>query len=217
MKRQKANELRRIGSVKTTSRMMPARVGRIAIGQIVLATGIAFATCPAAHGADADCKAITDAMLANTKSAFHSYTTITIEYAAPADEARRKMGMPASQDSEAIFTGKDLYVKLPTGKWINAQTPPDKMRDQVRDATAKFNNCERLADETVGGHAQRVYATHSEDTKHQVTTKIWVTADGLPVRSETEIGVMEAPNEAVARQRVVTRSEYGDIHAPQVN
>jgi hypothetical protein len=203
--------------VKTTSRMMRARPCRVAVRQIAFAMGLAFAACPAAHGAEADCKAVADAMIANTKTPYHSYTTITIEYAAPLEEARRKMGMPTSQESEAISTGSDLFVKLPTGKWIDTRTPADRVLEQVREATSKFGKCERLADETVEGRLHQIYVAHSDDAEHRVTTKIWISADrGLPGRTETDISVMETPDEAVARQHIVTRSDYGDVRAPEV-
>jgi hypothetical protein len=185
---------------------------------VTLAAGIAasFAS-PGAQAADADCKAIADAMLSNAKTPYHSFTTITFDYAAPIAEARKKMDMPASQDSEAIFTGTELFLKLPTGKWIDTHAPIDKLIAQVRAATSKFANCERLADETLDGGTRNVYVARSADAKHEVTTKIWVAADrGLPVRSETDIGVMEAPAEAVAHQHIVTRSDYGDVHAPEI-
>jgi hypothetical protein len=185
---------------------------------LTLAAGVAAAfASSAAQATEADCKAIADAMIANMKTPYHSYTTIAFEYAAPVAEARRKMGMPTSQESEAIFTGTDLFLKLPTGKWFNTHAPIEDVLAQVRTATGKFGNCERLADETLDGGIRSVYTAHSSDGKHQVTTKIWVATDrGLPVRSETDIGVMEAPEEAVAQQHIVTRSEYGDVQAPEI-
>ena len=132
-------------------------------------------------------------------------------------EAQRKLAMPREQQSEAIFTGTGLFLKLPTGKWVDTHMSPDALRDQIRAAVGKFGDCQRLADETTGGETEAVYLAQSADEHKSFTTKIWDTADrGLPVRSETDIGVMEAPGQALVHQHVSTRSTYGDVQAPKV-
>jgi len=172
----------------------------------------------AAKAAEAECKAMAEALLANAKIPYHSYTTMAFEYSAPIGEARRKLAMPSSQESEAIFTGTHLFLKLPTGKWVDSRISTEALQEQVRAAASKFADCQRLADETISGELNAVYTAQSSDEKHTMTTKIWIAVDrGLPVRSETDIGVMEAPGQAVMHQHVSTRSTYGDVQAPDVN
>ena len=170
-----------------------------------------------AAAAEAECKAMAAALLANTAVPYHSYTTTAFEYSAPVAEAERKLHMPREQQSEAIFTGTGLFLKLPTGKWVDTHLSPDALRDQIRAAVGKFSDCQRLADDKTGGGTEAVYLAQSADEHKSITTKIWVTADrGLPVRSETDIGLMEAPGQAVVHQHVSTRSTYGEVQAPKV-
>lgn len=174
-------------------------------------------TLAPAAAAPAECQAVTDALLANTKAPYHSATSITFDYTAPVAEAQRKLTMPRTQDTEAIFTGTSLFVKLPTGKWVDAHVTAEAMQDQVLTAIAKMSGCERLADEPIGGEPAAVYIAHSSDEKHVVTMKFWIAADrGLPVRTDADIGVMEAPGQIVVHQHVSTHSTYGDQQAPKI-
>ncbi len=152
-------------SKSSNSANLGAMCRQVALQALRAAGMMSFFAGSVAQATEADCKAVTAAMLANTKTPYHSFTTIAIDYAAPMAEARRKMGLPTSQESEAIFTGTDLFLKLPTGKWINAHTSADKLLEQIRAATAKFSDCERLADETMEGGLRSVYTAHSDDCR----------------------------------------------------
>ena len=175
-----------------------------------------WALAPAA-AAPAECQALTDALLANAKTPFHSTTNITYEYTAPVAEAQRKMKMPQAQESEAIFTGTNLFLKLPTGKWVDAHATAEGMREQVGPAVAKWSGCERLADETLDGAPTAVYVAHSSDDRHVTTMKFWVATDrGLVVRTDADVGVMEAPGQVVAQHHMSTRTTFGDQQAPAV-
>jgi hypothetical protein len=166
-----------------------------------------------AGASEEDCKAMVDALVAAAKTPYHSFTTMRIEYTAPVAEAQRKMNMPRAQESEAIFTGTAVYFRLPTGKWVDPKMSGETMLESVRSSGSTFANCERLADETIDGHALAVYSEHSEDAKHLVSVKLWI-GGGLPIRSETDIGEGAATGEALAHQHVSTRSEYGEVKAP---
>jgi hypothetical protein len=169
-----------------------------------------------AGASEADCKAIVDALVAAAKSPYHSFTTIRIDYTAPVAEAQRKMNMPRTQDSEAIFTGSALYLKLPSGKWVDPKISGEAMLEGARSSGSKLANCERLADETIDGHTLAVYSGHSADAKRLVSLKLWIES-GLPMRSETDIGEGAATGEALAHQHVSTRSEYGEVKAPAID
>jgi hypothetical protein len=166
--------------------------------------------------ASAECQAVADALLANAKTPYHSTTSMTFEYTAPVAEAQRKLKMPHAQDTETIFTGTALFVKLPTGKWVDTHATAETMREQVRRSIEKIGGCEHLADEQIDGEKAAVYVAHSSDDKHVVTMKFWIAADrGLPLRTDADIGAMEA-GQVVMHEHVSTHSTYGDQEAPKI-
>jgi hypothetical protein len=174
-----------------------------------------WAVAPVA-AASTECQAVSDALLANAKTPYHSTTSMTFEYTAPVAEAQRKLAMPHAQDTETIFTGKALFVKLPTGKWVDTHATADTMQEQVRRSIAKIGGCEHLADEQIDGEPATVYVAHSSDDKHVVTMKFWIAAGrGLPLRTEADIGATQA-GQVVMRQHVSTHTAYGDQEAPKI-
>jgi hypothetical protein len=191
---------------------------RVSTGGAALALAVLLsiqATAPAAAD-PAECQAVTDALLANAKTPYHSTTSMTFEYTAPVAEAQRKMAMPHSQDTETIFTGAALFVKLPTGKWVDTHATSDAMQEQVRRSVAKIGGCEHLADEQIDGEKTSVYVGHSSDDKHVVTMKIWIAADrGLPLRTDADVGALQA-GQVVMHEHVSTHTTYGDQQAPAI-
>ena len=51
--------------------------------------------------------------------------------------------MPAIK-TETIFTGTDIFVKLPSGKWQNMHAAIDQLKDRVRQTADSFTECQRL-------------------------------------------------------------------------
>lgn len=152
-------------------------------------------------------------MVANIKTPFHSFVTITFDYAAVVEEARRKLKLPASQSSETIFTGSAIYARLLPGKWRDLHTPPAQFEEHVRASFAGFKDCRRLANEKVNGAVVAVY----EGDARPAQTKVWVSAQGIPVKSETDIEIGAAPGGDMIHQHLSTRYEYGDVHAPAMD
>lgn len=180
--------------------------------------GLSAAALPAAaaHADDAACKALEAAMIANTKTPYHSYAKITFNYAAPMVVAERNLRLPASQSSETIFTGTVLYMRLLPGKWQALPTTPAQFQESVHSSVAGLRNCQHLADDKVDGAAVSVYAGVTQAKNGPVQTKVWVSAQGIPVKSETDIEIGHTPGGDMVHQHLSTRYEYGHIEAPSL-
>ncbi len=166
-----------------------------------------------AHADETACKALEAAMIANTKTPYHSFATITFIYAAPMTVAQRNLRLPASQSSETIFTGSAVYIRLTPGKWQNLPTSLAQFRERVRASIADFKDCRHLADDKLNGAVAAVY----EGDSNTVQTKVWVSAQGVPVKSETDIEIGATPGGDMVHQHLSTRYEYGDVHAPALD
>ncbi len=171
-----------------------------------------------AHAEDAAaCKALADAMLANLKTPYHSYATITFAYAATVDEARRKMHLPNAQNSETIFTGQAAFFRLQPRKWQPLPGPLAQFQDSVRDSVTGLKNCAHLPDDAVNGEKASVYVGDSNPLNRLVQTKVWVSAKGVPARTETDIEIGHTPGGDAIHQHISTRYEYGAIQAPSLD
>lgn len=178
--------------------------------------GIGFSSTDARADAAA-CKTLQDAMLANTKTPFHSFASIKFNYAAPMTVAQRNLRLPESQSSETIFTGKAVFVRLLPGKWKSLSTTPTQFQQHVRASVTGFGECRRLADDKVDGAAVSVYQADTKNQNHLVQTKVWVSAQGIPVKSETDIEIGHTPGGDMMHEHLSTRYEYGEVRAPAVD
>jgi len=169
--------------------------------------------CGSARADDAACKSLADAMLTNAKSPYHSVGTITVEAAQPA--AGASIDPPKTVNTETIFTGKQIFVKLPSGKWQDVHASLDDLQDRVRKSADNFTDCQHLADETVDGKTLAIYTGENKNDVLTVSTKVWVASDnGALVRSETEMTGPSAPDGKIRQQHLALRYDYSDIKAP---
>ncbi len=167
-----------------------------------------------ARADQAACKSIADAMMANTQTPYHSVGTISADMSGGATNASNP---PRSASSETIFTGTDIFVKLPSGQWQNVHAPLDEVRARVRASADSFTDCQRLADETVDGKKLAVYAGSAKTPNVVVTTKVWIAPDrGVLVRSETDMKGMPQPDGQIRHQHLTMHYDYNDIKAPTV-
>lgn len=167
-----------------------------------------------ARADDAACKSIADAMMANTQTPYHSVGTISMDMSGGATNASNP---PKSLSSETIFTGTDIFVKLPSGQWQNVHAPLDEVTARVRASADSFKDCQRLADETADGKSLAVYTGTAKTPNVVVTTKVWVAPDrGVLVRSETDMKGMPQPDGQIRHQHLTMRYDYNDIKAPPV-
>ena len=189
-------------------------VGAGAIAGALLSL-VLFETSASADAAA--CKGLADAMLANTKTPYHSISMVTFDPAAGAEKA----GNPnpsMSQTSETIFTGKAIFVRFGSGGWQEVHASLDKLAELVRRSAESFTDCQRLPGEAADGATLSVYAGHSVTDKFIVETKVWVTPDrGVMIRSETDI--VSAPTSDNSDANVTARHEvihydYKDITPP---
>jgi hypothetical protein len=168
--------------------------------------------CVNARADEAACKVLADAMMADTQTPYHSVGTISMDVTGGTTDTS---GASKSLSSETIFTGTDVFVKLPTGQWQNVHAPLDELKARVRASADSFTECQRLADETADGKSLAVYAGSAKTPNVVVTTKVWVAPDrGVLVRSETDLtGVPQSDGE-VRHQHLTMRYDYDGIKAP---
>lgn len=171
----------------------------------VLAAGSAYADSSA-------CKPLQAAMDANTTTPYHSYSVIKFTYS-PLMSANRGPKLPTSQSSETIFTGTAVYVRLVPNKWRSLPTSLAKFQENVRKSVAGMTDCHRLPDEKVNGALTSVYEGTAMQSNGPVQTKIWISAKGFPVKSETDIDIGHGH---FGHQHLSTRYEYGNIQAPSL-
>ena len=139
------------------------------------------------------CKAVFEAMLAETTTPHHAMTT--------------KNGAPMG---ESIATADAMYVKV-KGVWKKSPMTPKAMLQQqqenIRDATVA--SCKALPDDVVDGQPATVYQTHYEQ-KDLVPSdaKVWISkTSGLPLRTDVSL-------QAGEKTSVVTQFDYDHITAP---
>jgi hypothetical protein len=180
-------------------------------GILACAAGAAF-SASSAYAAPSACTALQDAMTANTKTPYHSYTSIKFTYSALM-AANRGVKLPSAQSSETIFTGTAVYFRLLPHKWRSLPTTLAKFQDNVRASVAGLKDCQHLPDEKVNGATTSVYEGTAMQSGGPARTKVWVSAKGVPVKSETEIDIGHGH---WGHQHLSTRFEYGDIQAPSL-
>lgn len=169
-----------------------------------------------AHADDVACKGLESAMLANTKTPYHSFATITFNYAAPMTVAHRNLKLPEAQQSETIFTGDAVFIRLLPGKWQKLPGTLAQFQESVKTSVIGLKNCKSFPDEKVNGVDAKVYLGDATPQNRIVETKVWVGPNGVPLKSETEIEIGHTPGGDMVRQHLSTRFEYGDIHAPNL-
>lgn len=127
-----------------------------------------------ARGDDASCKAVTEAIMKQLKTAYRQ--TITLD------------GKPAG---EKIYTTTAFYYQgKDGGHWIRAQMTTQERIDAMHETGATFSNCKQLREEMVDGQSATVYAVHEQTTSptQSFDMQIWVaTASGLALKTEADL------------------------------
>ncbi len=167
-----------------------------------------------AHADQAACKSLADAMLANTQTPYHGTGTITVGITGGAADLGGANSLQSMQ-TETIFTGTDIFVKLPSGQWKNVHAALDEVKARVLASAQSFTDCQRLADETDDGKNLAVYTGSATTPNVLVTTKVWVAPGrGVLVRSETDMTGMPQADGTIRRQHLSMRYDYDNVKAP---
>ncbi len=120
--------------------------------------------------------------------------------------------MPAIK-TETIFTGTQVFVKLPTGQWKDIHANIADLRTKVKDSASNFNDCTRLPDEKADGKTLAVYTGGDKTDTMSVSTKVWV-AGGAIQRSETMSAarprLMAKYGISICRCTTITRHQSAD-------
>jgi hypothetical protein len=181
-------------------------------GILACATGAVLVAGSAAYADPAACKAMQDAMIANTKTPYHSFAQIKFIYS-PLMAANRGPKLPTSQSSETIFTGTAVYVRLVPGKWRSLPITVAKFQENVRASVTGLKECQHFPDEKVNGAMASVYEGVATQSNGPVRTKVWMSAQGVPIKSETDVGIGDGH---FGHQHLSTRYEYGNVQAPSL-
>lgn len=169
-----------------------------------------------ARADDAACKGLADAMLTNAKTAYHSVGTISFDPKDP--PVPGSAGAPNAIATETIFTGTQVFVKLPNGEWKDVHADLADLRSKVKQSAMSFNDCAHLANDKIDGKDLTVYTGSDKTDAMNVLTKVWVTPDtGTLIRSETDIAGPTAPDGKVRHQHLSLHYDYNDIKAPAVS
>jgi hypothetical protein len=167
----------------------------------------------AALADEAACKALGSAMLVNSKTPYHSVGSITFDPKDPPIPGGK--GLPAAIATETIFTGTQVFVKLPSGQWKDVHANLADLQSRVKQSAANFNDCTHLPNDKVDGKELAIYTGADKTDTMNVATKVWVAPDtGTLMRSETDIGGPTAPDGKVRHQHLSLRYDYSDIKPP---
>ncbi|HTJ02109.1 MAG TPA: hypothetical protein VL492_04910 [Methylovirgula sp.] len=194
-------------------RLMSSSVLRLAICAGLC--GLGFLS-PARADDDASCKALETAILANSKAPYHSYTKIQFTYAAMMTVAHRNLKLPEEQQSETIFTGDAVFIRLVPRKWQAMPGTVAQFQASIKDSVTGLKDCKSFPDEKVDGVDAKVFQGSASPQNRLVQTKVWVGPEGLPLKSETDIEVGHSPGGDMVHQHLTTRYEHGKIEAPSL-
>lgn len=132
------------------------------------ATALAFSLASPAR-AD-DCAPVKAAMLQTVRTPH----TITIN--------RIKGGKPVT--NHMIQTKDAKYVEV-NGKWRTLPFSQDDFREMEKSFNEITFTCKQLGRDSVDGHSATVYSSHYKNEDTEGDAKLWIGADGLPLKSET--------------------------------
>ena len=144
---------------------MPPRNSAFAV---LAATALGFCLAAPAH-AD-DCAPVKAAML----QAVRTPHTIAI--------GRIKDGKPVT--NQMIQTKDAKYVEV-KGKWHILPVSEDDFREMEKSLNESTLTCTRVGRETVDGTTATVYTVHIKNDDAESDAKLWLGADGLPLKSES--------------------------------
>jgi hypothetical protein len=155
-------------------------------------------------------------MVKNSKTPYHSVGTISFDPKDPPAGDATISRKPIA--TETIFTGNQVFVKLPTGQWKDIHAVISDLQQRVEASAAAFTDCRQLADATIDGKRYAVYTGADKTDAVNVETKIWVSVDtGTLAHTETTIAGPTAPDGKIRHQFLSLHYDYTDIKAPVVS
>jgi outer membrane lipoprotein-sorting protein len=118
-------------------------------------------------------------------------------------------------NSETIFDGNKIYVKVATGTAASGWAPSELSQQKGAEITvsmvrdAKVDACTRVRDETIDGTAAVLYNFHLQNEDSQGEAQMWISkTQGVMLRYEAV-----SPAD---QMRISMRYVFTDVHAPQV-
>jgi hypothetical protein len=169
-----------------------------------------------AHADDAACRGLANAMIKNSKTAYHSVGQIAFDPKDPPAPGTTIAAKPLP--TETIFTGSQVFVKLPSGQWKDIHAVISDLQGRVESSAASFNDCKQLPDDKIDGKTYSVYWGEDKTDTVTVETQVWISADtGTLARTKTEIAGPTAPDGKIRHQLITLSYDYADIKAPAVS
>ena len=157
------------------------------------------------------CKNLADSLIKSSVTPYHSASLITfvLTNAGGGPDSQKT----ASQTSETIFTGSEIYVRIGSGKWRQVQAPLDELKKLVQKNAESFTDCERLNDESRNGVATEVYTGHAVTPNIIIAMQVAVAKGrGLPVETITDIIQRSAKDQQ--SRHVTIKYDYEKIAPP---
>ncbi len=118
-----------------------------------------------------DCAPVKTAML----QAVRTPHTITI--------GRMKDGKPVT--NRMIQTKDARYVEV-NGKWRILPFSEDDFREMEKSLSESALTCTRMGRDSIEGKTATLYQVHMKNEDTETDAKLWIGADGLPLKSESQ-------------------------------
>jgi hypothetical protein len=178
--------------------------------------GLLAAGLTAARADDAACRGLADAMIKNSKTPYHSVGDIAFDPKDPTPPGTTIAAKPLA--TETIFTGTQVFVKLPNGQWKDIHAVISDLQGHVQASAASFNDCKQLPNDTIDGKTYSVYWGEDKTDTVTVETQVWISADtGTLAHTKTEIAGPTAPDGKIRHQLITLTYDYAGIKAPAVS
>ena len=116
-----------------------------------------------ARADDAACKGLADAMLTNAKTPYHSVGSISFDPKDP--PVPGSTGVPSPIATETIFTGTQVFVKLPNASESDIHANLADLQSKVKESAASFSDCAHLPNDKVDGKDLTVYTGADRTTR----------------------------------------------------
>ena len=89
--------------------------------------------------------------------------------------------------SHAVMVNGQLYIEI-AGTWRKSHMTAKAMLDTINDGlqTSKMT-CKRGGSETIAGQFATIYDVHNVNQGHASDNRLWISAAGLPLKTENHI------------------------------
>ncbi|WP_157578929.1 hypothetical protein [Rudaea cellulosilytica] len=168
-----------------------------AVNLLALVAAIACAPAQAQTGA---CMPLVSAMTLLATTPNHQHITETAAY------------KPGPSQSEVVETGTTRYLRV-IGRWHSHSYDAKAEAAEIGNAMqASKAICTNAGSADVDGQAVTLFAVHKQSDDAVIVQRIWIGANGLPLRQVIDIDV----GGALGKSRREFRYDYADVQPPKI-